>query len=123
MSGNPSTKAGRAVALAIGVLAVALINAVKWLILDERPAQQAGLILIQFFLITPPFGLLALAGVNKVVPWFVGLSLTAMLWSYEIYDDSLDRGVNFLLGPLLLLSPIAIAIACFAANEGVRERT
>ena len=121
-SPRPRSNTACATAVAIGVVTVVFVT-VAGSLLGRQTADDWHLILIQFIVVTAPFGFLALAGVRKIAPWTAGLVLTGTVWGYYLYDVSLDRGVNFLLAPLILLSPIGITIVCFAVNEGWDRRT
>ena len=66
--------------------------------------------LFQLVIIGVPFGVLAVARTRDWLAWLLAVILTAAVWGYYLYDLSRHEGVNFLLGPIMvLLAPITIS--------------
>jgi len=117
-------------AIAIGVLVVAG-EAGAFSLLTGRPlnlSDQAGVFLFQMLSVAAPFGLLALAGARRALPWLTGLALTLALWGYALvegvrYQRHPDgTGADIGLGLIMLASPLVIAAAALAAHAWQRRR-
>jgi|GEM_PF-2531712 len=117
-------------AIAIGVLVVAG-EAGAFSLLTGRPlnlSDQAGVFLFQMLSVAAPFGLLALAGARRALPWLAGLALTLALWGYALvegvrYQRHPDgTGADIGLGLIMLASPLVIAAAALAAHAWQRRR-
>lgn len=117
-------------ALAIGVLVVAG-EAIAFSLLTGRPldlADESGVLLAQMLSVAAPFGLLALAGARRALPWLTGLALTLALWGYALFagvryqwhpDGS---GADIGLGLIMFVSPLVIAAAALGAHAWQRRR-
>jgi hypothetical protein len=77
--------------------------------LDEWPSHALG-----FAFIGAPFAVLALARTPDWLAWLVAVVLTAALWGYHLYELSHHEGVNFVLGPILMMAPLAISGICLS---------
>jgi hypothetical protein len=121
---------GCALALAIGVVTVVAVTGAHSLV-TEKPvnlSEEWGVFLFQMLLVALPFALLAVAGIDRRLPWLIGLGLTAAFWGYYLFEGlryhlSGDRsGVNLALAFAMLASPIFISAACLiAAKAGGRR--
>ena len=71
--------------------------------------------------------LLAALDERRLLPWFVGLTLTLLLWGYALHNgvtyqwNADGSGVNIGLGILILFSPFYISAAVLIARALVPE--
>ena len=112
---------GCALAFAITSAFVAAI-AVGFSLITGRALRGADSVvwLLELAIIGPPFVLLGLGGIRDRLAWAVALVLTAILWTWYLYDLSRGTGVNFLLGFIqVFVAPISISLLSFA-TAGMR---
>ena len=66
--------------------------------------------------ISTPFLILSFLGIKEIVPWLVGLLLTAGFWGFVLYDtisnSGTGRGANIGLGLAYYMSPVLISLVC-----------
>ena len=106
--------AGLAAAIAIGVAVIAICNT-AWAVTHHFPLltlwEETCVSAMQILMVSAPYILLALLGIDARRPWIVGLCLTAIFWGYYLY--SLTRpyeggGADIGLGILMMFSPFPI---------------
>jgi hypothetical protein len=103
--------------LGVGVLTVAIFYG-SLSAAGRNLSPEWGVLLLHVLMVAAPFVLLAGVGVTAKVPWFVGLTLTAMFWGYLFFDVMVIHrgdGANIGLGLLMFVSPLIIAGATLAA--------
>jgi hypothetical protein len=108
-------------ALVIGLIAVGGTFAGLALFAGRSPdlSEEWPILLFNVLMVAAPFGLLALCGIRTRLPWAVGIVLTLGLWGWLLLDAvaaAPGRGANIGLGLIMLVSPILVAAAAFAAH-------
>jgi peptidoglycan/LPS O-acetylase OafA/YrhL len=68
-------------------------------------------LVLELLLVGAPFALLALMKIRDWLAWLVAIMLTAGVWGWLIHSITLNEGVNFLLGGLILIAPVVISLA------------
>lgn len=76
---------------------------------------------LNFAFVGAPFAVLALARTPDWLAWLVAIVLTAAMWGYHLYELSQNEGVNFVLGPILMVAPLVISGICLSL-AGMRDK-
>ena len=113
---------GCPLALAISIGLVILYETVwAWVVGHGRRLDEWGFYAFLVVQMGLPFMVLAVAGTRDLLAWTMAFVLTAALWGYGLFDLTRTTGVNFLLGFVLLLSPLVIAASSLVI-AGIRGR-
>ena len=118
----PTGKAGFLLAVITALAIVSATNGAFLALSGEwlTSGNQLRNFALDFLLIAPPFLLPAMFEVRKKGPWAVGIVLNLALWSWLVLDRLEPHGVNFLLGLMLLASPLVVSAACLATARLVK---
>lgn len=88
----------------------------------ELRADDWGYYLFQIAIIGIPFAALAVARTRDWLAWLLAVAFTAAVWGYYLYDLTRNTGVNFILGPVMMIAaPVVISGLCLAA-AGMRDK-
>jgi hypothetical protein len=120
---------GCLLAMAIGIATI-VIQAGSFSLLTGRGLNLRDewlVYLVDMAFVAAPFVALALAGIKSAWPWLAGLALTLSFWGYVLYEGVSYQwhpdgsGANIGLGLLVLVSPVPIALICFAVHLAERR--
>ena len=104
-------------AVAIGIITISLVTGIDIAVTgsDLNLREEIGVLCMQIGLVSFPFVVLSLVGIQDKVPWTLGIGLTIVLWGYYLFDNissNASHGVNFGLALILFLSPAMLTIVC-----------
>lgn len=114
-------------AIGIGVGVVLIVNGTVCLVTQKSLSlsEEGGVFAFQAVLMSIPFLILAVAGIDKKAPWLVGFAMTLAVWGFYLADSLIrygdGSGANIGLGLLLIVSPLVIAVASLAVAKNQKR--
>ena len=118
-----------AIAVAIGVLVVGIVNGAFWLLADVNFDMKSytSIFTAQVAIVSAPFLVMALLRIGSKAPWTLGIAMTLSLWGYYLYDGlrdkGEDKGANIGLGLIIMISPVVFLVICLLAAKLRDDRT